>query len=290
MSAIVTGGAGFIGSHLCDALIERGDDVTCIDNLVGMGGSTRNIDHLMGHPRFRFVPQDVAEVTDLPAGTDVVFHLAASKATVCRDNPDLDLRTNAQGTLRIALAAAEAGAIMVHASTGSVTNVASFYGASKAAGEQYVRLIGEQRGLAWTALRYYHVIGPRQSAVDGKGGVVPIFLRRAQAGLPLVVEGTGEQVRSFTSVHDVVRATLLAADRPQRAALDCASGIRLSVMSLALFIASEYGGRIEMAPRRVGDVDEFYPDNRRLVDLGVEFSRDWVGMVREMAVGAAAVA
>jgi nucleoside-diphosphate-sugar epimerase len=283
MKSVITGGAGFIGSHLADALIERGDQVLVIDNLVGTGDSTRNIAHLLEHPRFSFVKGDVAAIDELP-DCHVVFHLAASKATVCMADPERDLRTNALGTLRIAQAAIDAGATLVHASTGSVMDghPASFYGTSKGAGENYVRLIGEQTNLPWTALRYFHVIGPRQSDAD-TGGVVPIFLRRARAGLPLVVEGTGTQVRSFTSVHDVVRATLAVAERPQRRVLDCASGIRVSIAELAAFVRTEFGPvPVVAGPRRSGDVDEFHPDNRVLRELGIDFDQDWQGMVRAM--------
>lgn len=281
MRALVTGGAGFIGSHLVDALVERGDEVTFVDNLVG---GTR---HYNLGAAFRFT--DILDWAS-PArlrGFDVVFHLAASKATVCLEDPERDLLTNALGTLRLARAAADAGCTFVHASTGSVTDVASFYGASKAAGEHYVRLVGEMAGMPWTALRYYHVIGPRQSDAD-TGGVVPIFLRRAREGLPLIVHGTGEQFRSFTSVHDVVQATLRVAEEPQRAVLDCASGIRVSIMDLALFIAAEHGGSIELAPRRPGDVDEFHPDNAALRALGITFDTDWMGMVRATDLAVAA--
>ena len=290
--AIVTGGAGFIGSHLVDALLARGDTVVCIDNLAGTGGSTRNIDHLRGHERFAFVEADITALADdagFGEGADVLFHLAASKATVSLADPERDLRVNALGTLRLARAAAAEGMRFVHASTGSVTAKASYYGISKAAGEEYVRLVGDYTGMAWTALRYYHVIGPRQSDAD-TGGVVPIFLRRAREGRPLCVHGDGSQVRSFTSVHDVVRATILVGDEPQRDVLDCASGIRVSVRELAEFVISEYGGRIEYGPRRAGDVDEFYPDACGLRSMGVTFDRDWKGMVRAMVPGRAVAA
>src|SRR4051812_45559278 len=91
--AVVTGGAGFVGSHLCDALIDRKCEVVCVDNLVGSRGSTRNIDHLIGEPGFTFVDESIvdwAPAADL-AGVDCIFHQAASKMTVCLENPELDL-------------------------------------------------------------------------------------------------------------------------------------------------------------------------------------------------------
>lgn len=273
MRALVTGGAGFIGSHLVDALLTRGDEVTFVDSLVG-GTRHRN-------PAAAFVYADIGDwaTTARLYGFEVVYHLAASKATVCIEDPERDLRTNALGTLRLARAAAEAGCRFVHASTGSVVAQASFYGVSKAAAEHYVRLVGEQSEMPWTALRYHHVIGPRQSDAE-TGGVVPIFLRRAREGLPLIVHGTGGQVRSFTSVHDVVRATLMVGDAPRREVIDCASGIRVSIRELAEFVVAEYGGTIEDGPRKPGDVDEFHPDSAA---LGMEFNTDWRAMVRETA-------
>jgi nucleoside-diphosphate-sugar epimerase len=217
MKALVSGGAGFIGSHLVNALVARGDEVTYVDNLVG---GTR---HRNDGAQFIFASiEDWANPARL-YGFEVVFHLAASKATVCRDDPERDLRTNALGTLRLARAAAATGCTFVHASTGSVADVQSFYGASKQAGEAYVRIVATETGMPWTTLRYHHVIGPRQSDAE-TGGVVPIFLRRVREGLPLIVHGTGAQIRSFTSVHDVVRATLAVAETPQRAVLDCVAG------------------------------------------------------------------
>ena len=277
MRALVTGGAGFVGSHLVDALVARGDDVTYVDALVG--GTVHH------NPGATFVHADILNWPHSLIGFDAVFHLAASKATVCMADPERDLRTNALGTLRLATMAARAGATFVHASTGSVAAAASYYAISKGAGEQYVRLVGELEGMPWTALRYYHVIGARQSDDQDIGGVVPIFLRRASLGLALMVHGTGAQVRSFTSVHDVVRATLLVADKPQRAVLDCASGIRVSIRELAEFIAADHGLAILSGPRRPWDVDEFFPNSDRLRELGIDFDTDWRRLIRAMGVG-----
>src|SRR4051794_6350436 len=147
---VVTGGAGFIGSHMCDALVERGHDVTCVDNLAGTRGSFANVAHLLSHPRFQLVTDDVvtwAQGADL-GGVRCVFHLAASKMSVCEADPELDLAVNALGTLRLARAAAAAGVgKFVLSSTGSVfgeterrhgedvpKDPVSYYGVSKLAG------------------------------------------------------------------------------------------------------------------------------------------------------------
>jgi UDP-glucose 4-epimerase len=298
---VVTGGAGFIGSHVCDALLAQGGAVTCVDNLVATGGSTRNIAGALAHPRFELVRRDFldwADEADL-AGVDCILHLAASKHTVSLRDPERDLTVNALGTLRLVLAAARDGVSrFVHGSTGSVYGETirehvedapkvpvSLYGTSKLAGETYCRLIGDAFGLDYTILRYYHVVGPRQDDSD-VGGVVPIFVRRCLEGRPLTIYGTGAQTRSFTSVHDVVRVTLLAATTAETRNEDfnCASGIRVSIQQLADFVRAETGSvlPIQYAPGRPGDIPHFRVDNSKLRGLGVAFDTDWRSMVQEV--------
>jgi UDP-glucose 4-epimerase len=186
---VVTGGAGFIGSHLCDALLELGADVICVDSLVVTGGEPRNVAHLVGSPGFTLARADVvdwASAVDLD-GVACVFHLAASKKAVAHENPELDLRVNALGTLRLLLAARrDQVPVFVHASTASVRGASaaggswqglangptSFYGVSKLAGESYGRAVLSGTGCRYVALRYFSVIGPRQDDSE-RGGVVP---------------------------------------------------------------------------------------------------------------------
>jgi nucleoside-diphosphate-sugar epimerase len=271
---VVTGGAGFIGSHLVDALVARGDDVIVVDNLVS--GDMANLAHLRTHPRLTLVEDDVTDWAN-PVnldGVDTVYHQAASKMAVCRDDPELDLRVNALATLRLLTAAREASVRkFVHASTGSVLDgrPVSYYGASKLAGECYVRIFADD--LDTTILRYYHVIGPRQNATDDTGGVAAICARRARQGLPLIVYGDGEQERSFTSVFDVVEANLMVTERPQTKGqtYNCASGIRVTVNELA----EHFGAAIEHQASRPGDVRRFEIDNSGLIALGLRFDTDW---------------
>lgn len=297
--ALVTGGAGFIGSHLCDALIAQGASVVCVDNLAGSDGSMRNIAHLVGNSRFEFIEEDLAvwATADNMAGFDFVFNQAASKFTVSQADPPRDLHTNGLGTLNMLLAAHGAGVRrFVHASTGSVfgqlqakqdenhpKNPASFYGVSKLAGESYCRVVGEIYGLDFTVLRYYHVIGPRQND-SATGGVVPIFVRKALSGEALTIFGSGEQVRSFTSVYDVVRANLLAATSANwsREYFNCASSIQVSILELAEFVIAETGSssRIEHREWRDGDILNFDIDNSKIRAGGMEFNTDWKAHVR----------
>lgn len=301
-TAVVTGGAGFVGSHLCDALLRRGNRVICVDNLVGSGGSKRNIQHLVSRPDFELIIDSIvdwATRADL-SGVDCVFHQAASKMTVCLRDPELDLTVNALGTLRLLRAAARDGVSkFVHGSTGSVfgqlqerqdeehpTKPASFYGVSKLAAESYCRVIGDQHGLDYTVFRYYHVIGPRQDSSD-TGGVVPIFVRRCVEDRPLTIYGTGEQIRSFTSVFDVVKANILAAEVGPEATgfLNCASGIRVSIQELADFVCAEMGNSHDIVYEdwRAGDILDFNIDNARVREtLGMEFNTDWRSVVRDV--------
>jgi UDP-glucose 4-epimerase len=296
---VVTGGAGFIGSHLCDALVAHGRHVTCVDNLAGTGGSTRNVGHLLGGPRFELVTEDVLRWSQDASlvGVDCVFHLAASKNSVCMADPERDLAVNALATLRLARAAARDGVRrFVHSSTGSVLGEAgrdgdggggpvSYYGASKLAGESYCRVVGDLHGLDYTILRYYHVIGTRQDSSE-RGGVVPIFARRALAGEPLTIDGDGAQTRSFTSVFDAVRANLLACEheRARGATLTCASGVSVSIRELADYVIEQTASRagVRHGPARPGDIRRFEIDNGALRRLGLEFDSDWRATVRDV--------
>ena len=232
-------------------------------------------------------------------GVDVVFHLAASKNSVSREDPEHDLAVNALGTLRVLHAAARDGVRrVVHSSTGSVvgetdvrhtdavpTRPVSYYGVSKLAGESYCRVVAGMSGLEYAVLRYYHVIGPRQDASE-RGGVVPIFARRALAGEPLLIEGDGEQARSFTSVRDAVAANLVAAahDGARGAILHCASALRVTINELAAFVLEETGsaGGARHVPPRPGDVRRFDVDNGALRALGLRFDTDWRATVRDV--------
>jgi UDP-glucose 4-epimerase len=275
--------------------------VTCVDNLVGTGGSTRNVDQLLTHPRFELVTDDLLEWAECAQlGTvDCIFHLAASKNSVCMADPERDLAVNALGTLRLLRAAARDGVRkFVHSSTGSVFGETerrhsddvpmlpvSYYGVSKLTAESYCRVIGEMTGLDYTILRYYHVIGPRQDSSD-VGGVVPIFVRQALRGEALTIEGDGEQTRSFTSVHDAVRANLIAMEHEEACAatLNCASGISVSIRELADYVIRQTASRggVRHAPARVGDIRHFDVDNRELRRLGLEFVTDWQATVRDV--------
>lgn len=299
MRAVVTGGAGFIGSHLCDALLARGDEVLCVDDLSGPG-STRNIDHLIGHPAFTFRQLDVTSWVSWAErelrGTDVVFHQACTSFPVSMADPERDLLTNGLATLRLLEAVAQNRVPKyVHASTGSVfgeplaaqdedhpTRPTSFYGVSKLAGESYVRVMAALHDMDAVVLRYWNVVGPRQDDSD-EGGVVPIFIRRALAGEPLIVHGDGEQVRCFTAVADVVAANLLVATPGIGGFYNVGAGSEATISELAQFIrATVRDVPVVHTDPRPGDIRVLRVDNARIRSLGLVFESDWRVVVQRV--------
>jgi UDP-glucose 4-epimerase len=232
--ALVTGGAGFIGSHLVDALIERGLLVTALDDL--STGSLRNIRHLHDNPDFEFAQGSVidAELVDrLTADVDVVFHLAAAVGVqLIVDRPLQSLITNIKGT-EIVLEAAERHRVKVVLSStseiygksqngpfkedddrllGSPRKLRWSYSTSKAVDEILAYVYHKDLGLPTVVGRLFNTIGPRQTGHYGM--VVPRFIEQALRGEPLTVYGTGNQSRSFTDVADVVEALLRLAETP----------------------------------------------------------------------------
>lgn len=288
---LVTGGAGFIGSHIVEELLKLGVEVTSIDNYIG--GKHENLADLPNQHLLHEINCDVTNYEDLKQyfpGIDVVFHEAASKKTICLKDPRMDLRINAEGTFNILELSRDFGVKkVVHASTGSVYGEAqyfpqdenhplvptSYYGVSKLAGEKYVKAFEHLYNLDTTVLRYFHVYGPRQESADNKGGVVAIFCRRAMAGLPLIIYGDGTQQRSFTFVKDVVRANLLAASSPNTKGevYNCASALKITVSQLAEMIGKVCGQDnlvIEYQDWLPGDIKVFDIEHKKIESLGFE--------------------
>lgn len=295
--ALVTGGAGFIGSHLCDALIEAGLEVVCVDDL--SAGSPSNFAHWRSRSAFRFVQADVADIPAIQAameGVDVVFHNAACKKGLAVVDPSRDVQTNVRGTLSILEASRKCGVRrVVHASTGSVYGEAislpqdedhplkpvSLYGIDKLAGESIALLWGRDYGIEVSVLRYFHVYGPRQSS-GNYGGVIAIFARALLEGRTPTIFGDGSQQRSFTYVGDVVRANLLVAIKKDAVGrvFNCASGLRITILELFEQMAA-LAGRPDIRPRfeawAQGDIKVFDVSNRRIGDLGM---MDWTSFER----------
>ena len=298
--AIVTGGAGFIGSHIVERLVEMGVETISIDNY--FAGKHENLEHLKDYPNFTEVECDVTDFSLLEKyfeGVDVVFHQAASKKTICLRDPRLDLRINAEGTFNLLELSRKYGVKkFVHASTGSVYGEAqyfpqdeshplvpvSYYGVSKLAGERYVKAFERLYDLDVSILRYFHVYGPRQESSD-VGGVVSIFARQMLSGNPITIFGDGTQQRSFTYVGDVVEANIRAAvsETSKGEVYNCASGIKVTVGELAAMVAKIIDVQPEIIYDEwmVGDVKVFDIDNKKIREgFGMEFITDFENGLR----------
>jgi UDP-glucose 4-epimerase len=259
MRAVVTGGAGFIGSHLVDALVSRGDEVTVVDDL-----STGKREHVPNAARL--VVHDIREPLEVQA--DVVFHLAAqADVGTSVEEPVRDAEVNVLGTLNVLEAARAANASVVFSSTGgaiygdvdgpasegSPLRPVSPYGMAKLAAEGYVAGWRRLHGLRTVVLRFANVYGPRQSA-SLEGGVVAIFLERLAAGGECVVFGDGEQTRDFVHVDDVVVALLAAAGHSE-GTFNIGTGVETPVNHLVELCRRAVG--VDTPPRhgppRLGD-------------------------------------
>ena len=265
MRALVTGGAGFVGSHVVDALLARGDEVVVVDDLTT--GKPANVPE-----GARLVPQDVRDpaLADLFAEVepDVCFHLAAqASVTVSVDRPDHDADVNVGGTLRVLEAARATGGQVVFSSTGGAIYgecdgpmpesaprlPMSPYGTSKLAGEEYLALYNRLYGTQHVALRYANVYGPRQDP-HGEAGVVAIFFGLFREGQPCRIFGDGLQTRDYVFVGDVVRATLAAAGH-SGSVFNVGTGIETTVVSLYELCRRVAGSDAEpeFAPPRLGE-------------------------------------
>lgn len=255
MRCFITGAAGFIGSHLAGELLAAGHDVTGLDDL--STGRLGNLRPVADHPRFRLVQGSIldrATVTDLASGADWVFHLAAAVgAFVIRDRTLDSLRTNIHGTENVVTAAQASGARLLVASTseiygkntkiglredddrviGSPLKSRWSYAEAKAIDESLVDCYVRERGLWAVIARFFNTVGPRQTGRYGM--VIPRFVRQALAGEPLTVFGTGQQVRCFCDVRDVVPALprLIATDRACGRAVNLGSTEQVSIEDLA---------------------------------------------------------
>lgn len=274
MRAIVTGGAGFIGSNLVDALVADGSRVTVLDDL--STGRRENLSAALaaGARLHEASIADQAAVREAFAGArpEVVFHLAA-QIDVRRSvaDPAFDALVNVEGTLAVLDAARSAGARrVVYVSTGGAIygEAPSFptpedapiaplapYGQSKYAAEGYCALYARLHGLSTVTLRLANVYGPRQDPL-GEGGVVAIFCGRLLAGERATIYGDGSQTRDYVFVGDVVEAARLAAEDSGTEPLNIGSGIETTVLELAAAMRDLGAGPLdaEHAPERPGEV------------------------------------
>ena len=267
MRALVTGGAGFIGSHVVDALVARGDDVLVLDDL-----SSGRREQVNGGAELVVADvRDEAAVRDAfaRAEPETCFHLAAqADVRVSVDRPDLDCEVNVLGTIRALEAARAHGARLVFTSTGGAIygeceepadetaprRPLAPYGTSKLAGEEYLATYNRLHGSRHTSLRLGNVYGPRQDP-HGEAGVVAIFLGRLAEGLVPRVFGDGSQERDYVYVADVVAAALAAGERPA-GVFNVGTGRATSVLELLDACLRAAGAELEpeFAPPRLGEL------------------------------------
>lgn len=283
MKVLVTGGAGFIGSNLVDALIEAGHDVAVVDNLVT--GQRRFL-----NPRARFYEVDIRT----PALEDVIaqerpdlidHHAAHADVRESLDDPVYNAEVNVLGTVRLLhLATKYAVKKMIFISTGGAIYgepetmpctedfpelPLSPYGASKYAGEIYLKAYHATHGLDFTILRYGNVYGPRQDTDSEEGRVIAIFTQLMLAGRTPRINGTGEQQRDFVYVGDCVRANLMALENGRGGIFNIGTGRATSVLQVAEVLkeATGYPGDFTYAPAKAGEVYQIYLDASRARDV-----------------------
>jgi UDP-glucose 4-epimerase len=296
--AIVTGGAGFIGSHVADALVARGDDVHVLDNLAS--GRRENVPE-GARLHEADIRSDVGAVFD-EARPEACFHLAAqADVRVSVDDPVYDAEVNVLGTLRVLEAARRHGTKVVFASTGGAIygecdgpapedaprRPLAPYGTSKLAGEEYLATYNRLHGGGHVALRYGNVYGPRQDP-HGEAGVVAIFMGLLIGDGTPKIFGDGRQTRDYVFVGDVVAATLAALDHPG-GVLNVGTGRETSVLELyeAISRVSGVEREPETAPARLGELQRVVVDPslaerelgwhaRHSLDEGLQVTWDWM--------------
>jgi UDP-glucose 4-epimerase len=249
---LVTGGAGTIGSHVADLLVQGGaEEIVVLDNFVR--GRSANIAWAVEHGPVRVVEGDITDrhlVTDLSTGMDLVFHLAALRITQCAEDPRLANEVLVDGTFNVIEAAQQAGVKKVIASSSaSVYGLAeqfptterhhpynndTFYGAAKAFNEGMLRSFHSMYGLNYVAMRYFNVYGPRMDIFGVYTEVLIRWMERIESGVPPLILGDGLQTMDFVHVADIARANILAAEADVTDdVFNIASGTETSLVELA---------------------------------------------------------
>jgi len=293
---LVTGGAGFIGSHLVDALLDRGEEVMVLDNL--STGKRENLARHDADPRLQLIVgtiTDPATVAGAIDGCALVFHLAAAIGVrYVIDDPLSGIATNVRGTEEVLAAAARAGARVVVASSSEVYGKGAageawrpfredddaivgptavtrwWYALAKGLDEHLCFAYHRQRGLPVSVVRYFNIYGPRCD--PGGYGVLARFVEQALSGQPLTVFGDGEQSRSFTYVDDAIRATLLAGSHPAAvgAVFNVGSNSEININAAASAVLALTGSPspIHHQEHRAVFGEHFEDTRRRVPDVG----------------------
>lgn len=276
--SLVTGGAGFIGSNLVDALLARGHEVVCVDN-----ESSISTDHFHWNPAASNHKVDICDMKAMEPifkGVDFVFHLAAeSRIGITMENPVKAYETNVVGTLNVLQCSRKSGVKRVMFSSTSSAyggNLApnsesqtddclNPYSSSKAAAEKACKIYWDLFGLETVVFRYFNIYGPREPRKGQYAPVIGIFARQRAAGEALTIVGDGLQRRDFTHVNDVVSANIIASERPLEreyfgSVLNVGTGRNHSILELAGMISD----KISFIPERSGEMRETLADNSKI--------------------------
>ncbi len=282
---LVTGGAGFIGSHLCQRLVEAGEQVICADNLIT--GDVRNIEHLFGHERFEVLKLDVTRFIHVPGALDAVLHFASPASPVdYLKLPIQTLKVGALGTHKVLGLAREKKARVLLASTSEVygdpqqhpqresywghvnpIGPRGVYDEAKRFAEALVMAYHRAHGVDTRIVRIFNTYGPRMRAGDGR--VVPNFILQALAGQDLTVYGDGSQTRSFCYVDDLIRGILLALERGDADPINLGNPRETTIAEFAEAVirATGSGAGIAHQPLPVDDPQVRQPDITRAREL-----------------------
>jgi UDP-glucose 4-epimerase len=295
MRILVTGGAGFIGSHLAERLLQDGHEVRVLDNL-----STGRRENLPTHPRLEFVEGDIRATGAMSAvaGIDAIYHLAAvASVQASVEDPRGTHETNFVGTLNLLEAARQHGVRrFIYASSAAVygdtadlpvseeaiTKPLSPYAADKLAGEHYLDFYGRKYGFAGTAFRFFNIYGPRQDPSSPYSGVISVFVDRMRENRAVTVFGDGRQTRDFVYVGDLAEllASALSNEHAVGQVLNVGRGVECSLLELLTELEKLGGKRIERRhePARTGDIRH---SRARVAHL-----RQVFGHVPQTAIGA----
>ncbi|WP_448614564.1 UDP-glucuronic acid decarboxylase family protein [Modestobacter sp. URMC 112] len=309
--AVVTGGAGFLGSHLCEHLLARDVEVVCLDNF--LTGSPENVLHLMEHPGFRLVRCDVTDYVHVPGPVDLVLHFASPASPLDYLRMPLEtLKVGSLGTLHTLGLAKDKGARYVLASTsevygdplvhpqpedywGNVNPVGprGVYDEAKRFSEALTTAYRTSQGIDTGIVRIFNTYGPRMRPDDGRA--IPAFIGQALSGRPLTVAGDGSQTRSICYVEDTVRGILELAASPHAGPVNIGNPDELSMLRLAQWIVELTGSSspIEFIDLPVDDPKVRRPDTTRAEELlawrpsvpsaeGLRRTVDWFAATRRL--------
>ena len=295
---LITGGAGFIGSHIANSLIEN-NNITIIDNL--STGKIKNLKY-PEHDNLKLIKADICKTNldDLTSGIDYIFHLAAmASVPLSVENPVECNEINVNATVKLLNSAVNNDVKKIVFSSSSAVygenrNMplketeppmpTSPYAASKASCEQYLKSFYESYGLNYTALRYFNVFGPKQDKNSQYAAVIPNFISALLEGRKAEIYGDGEQTRDFVYVGDIVKANISACESDFNGVLNVASGEKITINRLYEIVKNTLGIELEAEylPERPGDIKHSLADISNLDNINLEIdSRNFENQLSE---------